>query len=43
VIGADPCGGHLFIFRGKRGDYFKELYWDGSGMWLVNSRAIVTP
>jgi hypothetical protein len=23
VIGADPFGGHLFIFRGKRGDYFK--------------------
>jgi transposase len=21
VIGADPFSGHLFIFRGKRGDY----------------------
>jgi transposase len=31
VIGADPFSGHLFIFRGKRGDYFKGLYWDGSG------------
>ena len=23
--------GHLFLFRGKRGDYLKALYWDGSG------------
>ncbi len=35
VIGADPFSGHLFIFRGKRGDYFKGLYWDGTGMWLI--------
>jgi hypothetical protein len=34
VIGADPFSDHLFIFRGKPGDYFKGLYWDGSGMWL---------
>ncbi len=33
VIGADPFSGHLFIFRGKRGDYFKGLYWDGTGLW----------
>ena len=38
VIGADPFSGHLFIFRGKRGDYFKGLYWDGTGMWLVTAR-----
>ena len=25
-------------FRGKRGDYFKGLYWDGSGMWLIAKR-----
>ena len=37
IIGADPFSGHLFIFRGKRGDYFKGLYWDGSGMWLIAS------
>ena len=35
IIGADPFSGHLFIFRGKRGDYFKGLYWDGSRMWLI--------
>ena len=25
-------------FRGKRGDHFKGLYWDGSGMWLIAKR-----
>ena len=38
AIGADPFSGHLFIFRGKRGDYFKGLYWDGTGMWLIAKR-----
>jgi transposase len=30
MINADPFSGHLFVFRGKRGDYFKGLYRDGS-------------
>ncbi len=34
IIGADPFSGHLFLFRGKRGDYLKALYWDGSGLGL---------
>ena len=38
MIGADPFSDHLFIFRGKRGDYFKGLYWDGSGLWLIAKR-----
>ena len=25
----DPYGGSIFIFRGKRGDLIKALYWDG--------------
>jgi transposase len=25
VLDADPFGGHLFIFRSKRADYFKIL------------------
>ena len=32
VIGQDPFSGHLFLFRGKRGDYFKAIYWDGSSL-----------
>ena len=38
VIATAPFSGHLFIFRGKRGDYSKGLYWDGSGMWLIAKR-----
>jgi len=38
IIGADPFSGHLFLFRGKRGDYLKALYWDGSGLCLYAKR-----
>jgi transposase len=34
----DPYGGHLFVFRGKRGDHLKILYWDGSGLCLFAKR-----
>ncbi len=34
VLGADPFSGHLFMFRSKRADYLKILYWDGSGLCL---------
>ncbi|HKM56019.1 MAG TPA: IS66 family insertion sequence element accessory protein TnpB, partial [Isosphaeraceae bacterium] len=34
VLSAEPFSGHLFVFRGKRGDYLKALYWDGSGLCL---------
>jgi len=26
------------LFRGKRGDYLKALYWDGSGLCLFAKR-----
>jgi transposase len=38
VLRRDPFSGHLFIFRGKRGDYVKVLYWDGSGLCLYAKR-----
>jgi IS66 Orf2 like protein len=38
VVQPDPFSGHLFIFRGKRGDYFKLVYWDGSGLCLFAKR-----
>ena len=27
----DPLSGHLFVFRNKRGDRLKLLYWDSDG------------
>ena len=38
ITGADPFSGYLFLFRGKRGDYLKALYWDGSGLCLFAKR-----
>ncbi|MBV5288158.1 IS66 family insertion sequence element accessory protein TnpB [Methyloversatilis sp. XJ19-13] len=37
-LGADPFSGHLFIFRGRRGDRVKLLWWDGDGMCLLSKR-----
>src|SRR4030042_1478387 len=35
VIRQDPVCGHLFVFRSRRGDRLKLLYWDTGGfaMW----------
>lgn len=38
VFGQDPFAGHVFLFRAKRGDYLKMLYWDGSGLCLFAKR-----
>ena len=34
----DPFSGHVFVFRGKRGDIIKLLWWDGQGMCLFAKR-----
>jgi len=38
VLGDDPFSGHLFVFRGRRGDRVKVLWWDGQGMCLYYKR-----
>jgi transposase len=34
----DPFGGHVFVFRGRRGDLIKVLWWDGDGLCLFAKR-----
>ncbi|MCC7499987.1 MAG: IS66 family insertion sequence element accessory protein TnpB [Bryobacterales bacterium] len=34
----DPFGGHVFVFRGRRGDLVKILWWDGDGLCLFAKR-----
>ncbi len=38
VLGHDPFSGHLFVFRGRRGDLVKVLYWDTQGLCLFAKR-----
>ena len=34
----DPFSGQLFVFRGRRGDRVKILWWDGDGLCLFAKR-----
>jgi transposase len=34
----DPFSGHVFVFRGRRGDILKILWWTGDGLCLLAKR-----
>ena len=37
-LGHDPLSGHLFVFRSRRGDRVKLLWWDRDGWTLYYKR-----
>jgi transposase len=38
VLKQNPFSGHVFVFRGRRGDLIKLLWWDGDGLCLFAKR-----
>jgi len=38
ILRRDPLGGHLFVFRGRRGDLLKVIWHDGQGACLFSKR-----
>jgi transposase len=38
VLAEDPYSGHLFVFRGRRGDLLKIIWWDSQGACLFSKR-----
>jgi len=39
VLRQDPFSGHLFLFRGRKANLIKIVYWDGTGLCLFTKRA----
>lgn len=37
-LDVDPFSGQIFVFRGRRGDRVKLLWWDGDGLCLFAKR-----
>jgi transposase len=38
TLSEDPFSGHVFVFRGRRGDLIKVLWWSGDGLCLLAKR-----
>ena len=43
VLRRDPLCGHLFCFRGRRGDLLKVIWHDGQGACLFTKRPSSVP
>lgn len=37
-LGGDPLSGHLFVFRSRRGDRIKLLWWEKDGLAIFYKR-----
>ncbi len=38
LLKQDPFAGHLFLFRGRKAELLKILWWDGTGLCLFTKR-----
>lgn len=38
ALASNPFDGHVFVFRGRRGDIIKVLWFDGQGLMLLAKR-----
>ena len=38
ILQQSPFSGHVFVFRGRRGDLIKVLWWDDDGLCLFAKR-----
>ena len=38
VLRQDPFSGHLFVFRGRKANLIKVVFWDGTGLCLFTKR-----
>ena len=40
ALSENPFCGHVFVFRGRRGDILKVLWFDGQGLMLLAKRLV---
>ena len=38
MLRRDPFSGHLFLFRGRKANLIKIVFWDGTGLCLFTKR-----
>ena len=38
TLGSDPFSGAIYVFRAKRADRVRLVFWDGTGVVLVSKR-----